>query len=493
MLENLNKIGAVGDGSDYSWVDNVGTDSGAPVEAPATEVAPELSPEADELVTRSLPLGDIDLDEVRREKGEAGSGGLGSPSAASPSSSGPSAASVPPHGPSGGGPGTGGPGAGGPSIPPHGPGSGGPGSPSASPSSSGPGAASGPAFVPGPTVFDPLTKFVKEGHFIYREQSARNCIMSAANILKDNNVTASVGNLLTLYMARNTKEFQTGNIIGTDTTMGALDQGRLKGLNAYIQSEYKTAMVRELGNIRKSFGTLEVADLEAICGKIQIVAVENASGEISRSKNGYVKTEVNTSDPLISGIMSGKETAEFKAIREEKIVGWELDDGRVLSQSDVLKEIVNGKPTSTLTPNTDTASGKVVSWRLEDGSTITHKDLIKNIQDGKDIPGLTAARQTEVVGWQLASGTVMTEDGRKSIAAKIVGAHYDGSTALEHKGDKLIESVAPWAEGMQPHELKRFQMAFKGTVTEDGLIRSRFSALMGDFWKIFEIAIRKGG
>jgi hypothetical protein len=317
--------------------------------------------------------------------------------------------------------------------------------------------------------------------------------MSAANILKDNNVTASVGNLLTLYMARNTKEFQTGNIIGTDTTMGALDQGRLKGLNAYIQSEYKTAMVRELGNIRKSFGTLEVADLEAICGKIQIVAVENASGEISRSKNGYVKTEVNTSDPLISGIMSGKETAEFKAIREEKIVGWELDDGRVLSQSDVLKEIVNGKPTSTLTPNTDTASGKVVSWRLEDGSTITHKDLIKNIQDGKDIPGLTAARQTEVVGWQLASGTVMTEDGRKSIAAKIVGAHYDGSTALEHKGDKLIESVAPWAEGMQPHELKRFQMAFKGTVTEDGLIRSRFSALMGDFWKIFEIAIRKGG
>lgn len=428
MLENISKIGAVGDGSDYSRIDDVGTDSGAPVEAPATEVAPELSPEADELVTRSLPLGDIDLDEVRRARAEAATGGLGSSSAASPSSSGPSAgpgaASAPPHGPSGGGPGTGGPGSGGPgtggpSIPPHGPGGGGPGSPSAaSPSSGGPGAASGPAFVPGPTVFDPLTKFVKEGHFIYREQSARNCIMSAGSILKDNGLTPSVGNLLTLYLARNTEEFQTGNIKGTDTTMGALDKGRLEGLNAYIQSEYKSNMVRELGSIRRSYGTVEVEDFENICGRIEIVPKYNASGEIERTKGGYVKTQVDTSDELIKGILTGEATSELRAIKDDK--------------------------------------GKVVEWELSNG----HK---------------------------------LTEDGRKSIAAKIIGAHYDGSTALEHKGDKLIESVAPWREGMQPHELKRFQMAFKGAVTEDGLIRSRFDSLMGDFWKIFETAVRKGG
>jgi hypothetical protein len=200
--------------------------------------------------------------------------------------------------------------------------------------------------------------------------------------------------------------------------MGALDQGRLKGLNAYIQSEYKSNMVRELGSIRRSYGTVEVEDFENICGRIEIVPKYNASGEIERTKGGYVKTQVDTSDELIKGILTGEETSELRAIKDDK--------------------------------------GKVVEWELSNG----HK---------------------------------LTEDGRKSIAAKIIGAHYDGSTALEHKGDKLIESVAPWAENMQPHELKRFQMAFKGTVTEDGLVRSRFSSLMGDFWKIFEIAIRKGG
>lgn len=263
---------------------------------------------------------------------------------------------------------------------------------------------------------DRIGQFVKNGTgFFERElKSARKGVRMFADALEASGSTPTPGDMMKLYLARDSDEFKKGNIKGSDTEMGALDIGRLKAVNTYTQMGLKNSLIREFSSIRRSFGTIGEDDLKEICKKVKIVA-ELKDGKIIR-EGEFVKTKIKEDD-LVSGILEGKESEGFKKIEDAK--------------------------------------GKLV-------------------------------------GWELANGKVLTEDGRQSIAAKIISAHFEGSSALEYKGDQIIDAVAI-EEGWKPVEINRFKQSIDTNLKADGSIYTSRQAFAEYLYQILEITIRKGG
>jgi hypothetical protein len=263
---------------------------------------------------------------------------------------------------------------------------------------------------------DRIGHFLENGTgFFERElKSARKGVRMFADALDGSGVTPTPGDMMKLYLARNSAEFKSGKIVGSETEMGALDIGRLKAVNAYTQMGLKNSLIREFSSIRRSFGTIGEDDLKELCKKVEIVA-ELKDGKITRDGQ-FVKTKIKDDD-LVSGIIEGIESAAFKKVVDDK---------------------------------------------------------------------------EKHVGWTLANGKFLTEDGRQSIAAKIVSAHFEGGSALEYKGDQIIDAVSI-VEGWKPVQINRFKQSIETNLKGDGSIYTSKQSFAEYIFQIVATTINRGG
>jgi hypothetical protein len=73
-----------------------------------------------------------------------------------------------------------------------------------------------------------------------------------------------------------------------------------------------------------------------------------------------------------------------------------------------------------------------------------------------------------------------------------VSAHFEGSSALEYKGDQIIDAVSI-VEGWKPVQINRFKESLEGNMRADGSISTQGQSWFGDILKVLELTIRKGG
>jgi hypothetical protein len=205
-------------------------------------------------------------------------------------------------------------------------------------------------------------------------------------------------------------------------------------------------------------------------GKIVGSSTEMGALDIGRLKAVNAYTQMGLKNSLIR---------EFSSIRRSFGTIGEDDLKELCKKVEIVAELKDGKITR---------DGEFVKTKIKDD------DLISGIIEGKESAAFKKVvdEKGKHVGWTLANGKFLTEDGRQSIAAKVVSAHFEGSSALEYKGDQIIDAVSI-VEGWKPVQINRFKESLEGNMRADGSISTQGQSWFGDILKVLELTIRKGG